>query len=54
MAIMNEIIKYNEEDLQATWAVFEWLRNKGSIETYEDDIRLLKQYKKEELKDGYA
>ncbi|MFZ3136546.1 MAG: TM0106 family RecB-like putative nuclease [Thermodesulfovibrionales bacterium] len=25
-AIMNEIIKYNEEDLQATWAVFEWLR----------------------------
>jgi uncharacterized protein len=28
-AIINEIIKYNEEDLQATWAVFEWLRNKG-------------------------
>lgn len=27
-AIMDEIIKYNEEDLQATWAVFEWLRNK--------------------------
>jgi len=25
-AIMNEIIKYNEEDLKATWAVFEWLR----------------------------
>jgi predicted RecB family nuclease len=24
--IMNEIIKYNEEDLQATWAVLEWLR----------------------------
>jgi uncharacterized protein len=24
-AIMDEIIKYNEEDLQATWAVFEWL-----------------------------
>ncbi len=24
--IMNEIIKYNEEDLKATWAVFEWLR----------------------------
>ena len=22
---MDEIIKYNEEDLQATWAVFEWL-----------------------------
>ena len=25
-ALLNEIIKYNEEDLQATWAVFEWLR----------------------------
>lgn len=25
-SIMDEIIKYNEEDLQATWAVFEWLR----------------------------
>jgi predicted RecB family nuclease len=25
---MGEILKYNEEDLQATWAVFEWLRNK--------------------------
>ncbi len=24
-AKMNEIIKYNEEDLQATWAVLEWL-----------------------------
>lgn len=24
--IINQIIKYNEEDLQATWAVFEWLR----------------------------
>lgn len=24
--IMNQIIKYNEEDLQATWAVFEWLK----------------------------
>lgn len=24
-AIMDEIIKYNEEDLQATWAVFKWL-----------------------------
>ena len=24
--ILDEIIKYNEEDLQATWAVFEWLR----------------------------
>ncbi len=26
-AIMNEILKYNEEDLQATWAIFEWLRS---------------------------
>lgn len=25
-SLMNEIVKYNEEDLQATWAVFEWLR----------------------------
>jgi predicted RecB family nuclease len=24
--IINKIIKYNEEDLQATWAVFEWLK----------------------------
>ena len=26
--IMDEIIKYNEEDLQATWALLEWLRKK--------------------------
>jgi len=25
-SIIDEIIKYNEEDLQATWAVFEWLK----------------------------
>ena len=25
---MSEILKYNEEDLAATWAVFEWLRHK--------------------------
>ncbi len=25
-AIMAEILKYNEEDLAATWAVLEWLR----------------------------
>ncbi|MBI5199870.1 MAG: ribonuclease H-like domain-containing protein, partial [Nitrospirae bacterium] len=25
-SLINEIIKYNKEDLQATWAVFEWLR----------------------------
>ena len=25
---MSEILKYNEEDIAATWAVFEWLRNK--------------------------
>jgi len=24
--IMNDILKYNEEDLKATWAVFEWLK----------------------------
>ena len=27
-ARMAEILKYNEEDLAATWAVFEWLRGK--------------------------
>ncbi|HWA95068.1 MAG TPA: TM0106 family RecB-like putative nuclease [Terracidiphilus sp.] len=27
-ARMAEILKYNEEDLAATWAVFDWLRNK--------------------------
>ena len=27
-ALMAEILKYNEEDLAATWAVFEWLRGK--------------------------
>ena len=25
-----EILKYNEEDLGATWAVFEWLRGKAA------------------------
>jgi hypothetical protein len=28
---MAEILKYNEEDLAATWAVFEWLRNKSTV-----------------------
>jgi predicted RecB family nuclease len=28
--LMNEILKYHEEDLAATWAVFEWLRTKAS------------------------
>ncbi len=26
-SLMNEILKYNEEDLKATWAVFEWLKS---------------------------
>ena len=26
--LMYEILKYNEEDPAATWAVFEWLRGK--------------------------
>ena len=26
--LMGEILKYNEEDLAATWALFEWLRGK--------------------------
>jgi predicted RecB family nuclease len=29
--LMGEILKYNEEDLDATWAVFEWLRAKTPI-----------------------
>ena len=24
-SLMAEILKYNEEDLEATWAVFDWL-----------------------------
>ena len=27
-ARMAEILRYNQEDLEATWAVFDWLRNK--------------------------
>ena len=27
-SLMAEILKYNAEDLEATWAVFDWLRNK--------------------------
>ena len=27
-ARMDEILKYNEEDLAATWAVYDWLRKK--------------------------
>jgi predicted RecB family nuclease len=27
--LMGEILKYNEEDLEATWAVFQWLRAKA-------------------------
>jgi predicted RecB family nuclease len=29
-ARMAEILKYNEEDLAATWAVFQWLRGRGT------------------------
>jgi len=29
-ARMEEILKYNAEDLAATWAVFEWLRSKSA------------------------
>jgi predicted RecB family nuclease len=28
--LMADILKYNEEDLAATWAVFDWLRGKGN------------------------
>jgi predicted RecB family nuclease len=30
-ARMAEILKYNEEDLAATWAAFEWLRGKAEV-----------------------
>jgi predicted RecB family nuclease len=30
-AVMSEILKYNEEDLAAMWAVFEWLRSKAGV-----------------------
>lgn len=26
-AIVAEVLKYNEEDLDATWAVFQWLQS---------------------------
>ena len=26
--LMGEILKYNREDLEATWAVFKWLKSK--------------------------
>ena len=26
--VMSEILTYNREDLEATWAVFQWLRQK--------------------------
>lgn len=29
--IINQILKYNEEDLAATWAVFQWLKEKVSL-----------------------
>ena len=28
--IMRDILKYNEEDLKATWAVFQWLKGKNN------------------------
>ena len=30
-AIMDEILAYNREDLEATWAVVEWLRGSGRL-----------------------
>jgi predicted RecB family nuclease len=29
--VMDEILKYNREDLEATWAVFQWLRTKVPV-----------------------
>ena len=36
-AIMDEILAYNREDLEATWAVIEWLRGLGSERIAADD-----------------
>jgi len=27
--LMNQILTYNKEDLEATWAVLQWLKTKG-------------------------
>ena len=29
-SVMHQILKYNEEDLAATWAVLNWLKAKGA------------------------
>jgi hypothetical protein len=29
--LMDKILAYNKEDLEATWAVFEWLRGKSNV-----------------------
>ena len=31
--VMKEILKYNNEDLEATWAVLQWLKSKRNTET---------------------
>jgi predicted RecB family nuclease len=31
--LMDEILRYNREDLEATWAVFEWLKSKAPAGT---------------------
>ena len=28
--VMDEILEYNREDLEATWSVFQWLQTKAS------------------------
>lgn len=35
--LMDEILKYNEEDLGATWVVFRWLREKA-LEVRDHDV----------------
>ena len=29
--VMDRILRYNQEDLEATWAVFEWLRGLATL-----------------------
>ena len=28
--LMDQIVRYNEEDLDATWAIYQWLLNMGA------------------------
>jgi predicted RecB family nuclease len=47
-ARMSEILKYNKEDLAATWAVFEWLRGAGgTVQTLTKILHLLENQQRQ-------